>query len=107
MGQRAGKSLIMAKNLGKTRKGRKGRKSNGRRTHSRLMLSNIFAMKLMYELFAHPSNLNSSPLSLYRYMLTKGTIGFRSNCSGRPSEYLQAMSAVAERPREETLDDLS
>ena len=36
----------------------------------------------------------------------KAAIESRFDCSGRPSEDFQAMSAVAERPRE-TLDDLS
>ena len=44
-------------------------------------------------------NRNNPWLSLYQYMLTKAAIGFHFDCSGKPSEDLQAMSAVAERLR--------
>ena len=66
-------------------------------THSKLMHFKIFAMRPMYQLFAHPSR-----LSLHWYMLTEAAIGFRFDCRGRSSKGLQAMSVVAERPRDET-----
>ena len=71
-------------------------------THSKLMHSNIFAMRPMKQLFAHPLNLSSSQLCLHWYMLTKAAIGFRFDCSRRSSKGLQAMSVAAERPRDET-----
>ena len=52
---------------------------------------------------AHPLKVNSSPISLYRYKLTKAAIGIRFDHSGRSG--LQAMSAAVERAREEPFDD--
>ena len=68
-------------------------------TYQEVIHSNIFTVKPIYCLFAHPLNLNSSPLSLYCHKSTKAVILITAG--GR------VMSAVAERPREETLDDSS
>ena len=58
------------------------------------MHSNMSTVKPMYRPFAHPLKLNSSPLSLDQYKSTKAVILITAG--GR------VMSAVGERPREET-----
>ena len=47
MGRRAGKSLVAVQRLGKTRYGRKGCKSNGRRDSLRADALEHLCMKLM------------------------------------------------------------
>ena len=76
------------------RRGKRGKVERGvdlmeRGTHSELMHSNAL-------------NPNDSPLSLYRYMVTKAAIRFHLIAAGG----WVRMSAVAEQPREETLDDV-
>ena len=74
---------------------------------SELMRSHVFEMKPTYLALCASFESQQLPALSISVHVDESGHGFRFECSGRPSEDFQAMSAVAERPREETLDDLS